>query len=136
MGPRSKGSFRSAVGWRWRVEASGIGKGADPRRQARARPAGYRCPTGASAAHPHARHEAWDVPLILPIRVAEAVNEIPLFEDQHQVSWRYRGNRQDVHTHEIDDEDACKQSDSGAEIPGVSHDSIDSIPQQPALSGL
>jgi hypothetical protein len=34
------------------------------------------------------RNEAWNIPLILPIGVSEAVNEISLFEDQQQVSWR------------------------------------------------
>ena len=83
-----------------------------------------------------ARNESWNIPLILPIGISEAAKEFPLLEDQHQVSRGDDGYEEDVHAQVIDDEGVSYHSDACAQIPGMTHHSINPLPQQSALSLL
>jgi hypothetical protein len=85
--------------------------------------------------HPSpAGNESWNVPLIFAIGISEAVQEFPLLEDEQPASRRDDGHEEDVQPQVVDEESVGDDSNACAQVAGMTHHSIDPLPQQLALS--
>jgi hypothetical protein len=56
------------------------------------------------------------------------VNEFSLFEHEHHVSCRKQQEGHEKHAHIVNEKGVGNDADARAEIPGMTYDSIDSVP--------